>query len=1164
MDRLNFRKKMAVFISFVMILQVVLCNVGYAAEGRIEFSKEDLASFSFSDRELTYNNGVKIKCEGLTASYNGTNPQVVSNFNELSDQQSYHFEATVTDSIAIEVTVPTGVDNNFIGLDIAGQTYDKGNPVDETDSKKYTFTYTLQGDVTAPINVDLNYSNSQQQPNQGEQSRLPMGTASLGLTIGGTVVIENGTVNSNNVPSGLKIEYDNKDKKYKISVEYNDSSTNEVESGNRIAKLNLGAFVFTGNGDVEISFQNQQPGFEPDCIVDIGKINSEDDQKGYSIYDTEGVNLSIRGSWNTEVSLEGGIYSSYGFEVCDIRELNIGKNSNDGYSNEGIIGNANNKPEIILQSNVNMYTSGMVFSNFYQLKAMNGATVTCKSYKTGTDGAYASTVQGIDSVFVKDGGEINISASGQYAQIANSDNDIKNVQAAYFDSQPDNITGLIDSNTEKYVSCTANGDTENLDGKYIYNYSGYASTSFKLVSTTEKQMSIFWEEKTGDYKEGMDLDKVVYNGKLEIKSIQGGIKRVDSNGKTDYTFAEGSVIKFKLVPNPGYEYVPGTFSFNGGNGTGEAVEGEIGVYEYTMGNRPVHISCVFKKATNTVSDNSTIVSNSSIELSDESKSNINGSLALKIADTSLSTEQVNDMKEKISDSDYTVDKALNLNLNQEIDKMTLDGTEGGKWSEPLTDLTSDSESGINNAVTITLGLDSSLQGKEEYTIIREHITGSGENSTEYTTITPTVDRTNNTITFETDKFSTYAIAYKGTRNVPVNPPVSNPDPTPTPTPTPEPTPAPTPAPTEEAKPSMAPVSEEVTTSVSKEVESVVQEIVKGTDTTVVDEDTATKIKEAAEQGKEINTEVVAETVEKEKVDTKEVKAIEEKVKSLQSVVDNVNNTIKKITSVAQFINVEILIKADGEKLGNLKELKEPIKLVIAIPDDLKAKSRKFFVVRLHDGKVEKLESIMNADGTLTFITDKFSTYALAYEDTVAVEKKVGKTKIGSTTRTSTSVTIPWSKVAGATKYRVYYKVKGAKSYTRATDTASLKYTVKGLKPATTYIFAVKAYGNGKWSDVYATKVTTTSPSKVNTPTVIAGSRKATVKYSKVTGATGYEIYMAKENGKYVKVKTTTANSYTRTKLTRGATYKFKVRAFKKVGSNVYYGAYSSAKVVKVK
>ena len=46
---------------------------------------------------------------------------------------------------------------------------------------------------------------------------------------------------------------------------------------------------------------------------------------------------------------------------------------------------------------------------------------------------------------------------------------------------------------------------------------------------------------------------------------------------------------------------------------------------------------------------------------------------------------------------------------------------------------------------------------------------------------------------------------------------------------------------------------------------------------------------------------------------------------------------------------------------------------------------------------------------------------------------------------------------------------------------------------------------------------------------------------------------------------TTKNlSVTKTKLTKGATYKFKVRAYKTVGSNVYYGAFSSAKAVKVK
>ena len=58
--------------------------------------------------------------------------------------------------------------------------------------------------------------------------------------------------------------------------------------------------------------------------------------------------------------------------------------------------------------------------------------------------------------------------------------------------------------------------------------------------------------------------------------------------------------------------------------------------------------------------------------------------------------------------------------------------------------------------------------------------------------------------------------------------------------------------------------------------------------------------------------------------------------------------------------------------------------------------------------------------------------------------------------------------------------------------------------------------------------------------------------------------MAKGNGKYVKVKTTTSTSFTKTGLAKGATYKFKVRAYKTVGSNTYYGAFSSAKAVKVK
>ena len=845
---------------------------------------------------------------------------------------------------------------------------------------------------------------------------------------------------------------------------------------------------------------------------------------GYSFEADGDVDFHICwGNFRSTATLRGGV-KARGFTVNDLKSVNIG--TSDSPAAQAFCAPLRDNSQIYESSyvefnlaKINIYATS-AFKNYKEIRAWDEANVTVNA---------TTMFNNVNSMQVQTGGKFNLKSTSNITVPSE-------VKAGYYTEIGQILTIEKDGRFQdkvNMVTCTE-GDHSNSSGRYNYTISDEGK-NVVLESTTKALYSLGYSflENSGD--------TYVKNGHFEI-SAGSGLKREGMTDGGEYWFEAGTQVKFKLVPDTGYRYTKGTFKFNG-DGSENVVKptSEPGVYIFTMPNNPIHVSCEFIEA----NDEINVTSSNAVKAADIDVANgtINGVAKFDVKDKELTVSEEEHFKNVAGD--MVLDTVLDLSMNEVVDKI---GTTDS-WVTPVTTLDSPME--------VKLGLDSSLGWYEEYVVVRQHGDVIEKLNTKY-------DSNTNSVTFETDKFSTYAIAYKGTRNVPVNPPASNPDPTPAPTPSPEPTPVPTPAPTEEAKPSMAPVSEDVTTSVSKEVENIVEEIVKGTDTTVVDQDTATKIKEAAEQGKEINTEVVAETVEKEKVDTKEVKAIEEKVKSLQSVVENVTNTIKKITSVAQFINVEILIKADGEKLGNLKELKEPIKLKIEIPDNLKKSSRKFFVVRLHDGIVEKLESIMNADGTLTFITDKFSTYALAYEDTVAVEKKVGKTKIGSTTRTSTSVTIPWSKVAGATKYRVYYKVKGAKSYTRATDTTSLKYTVKKLKPATTYIFAVKAYGNGKWSDVYTTKVTTTSPSKVKTPIVIAGSRKATVKYSKVTGATGYEIYMAKGNGKYVKIKTTAANYYCKTKLTKGATYKFKVRAFKKVGSNVYYGAYSSTKVVKVK
>ena len=54
-------------------------------------------------------------------------------------------------------------------------------------------------------------------------------------------------------------------------------------------------------------------------------------------------------------------------------------------------------------------------------------------------------------------------------------------------------------------------------------------------------------------------------------------------------------------------------------------------------------------------------------------------------------------------------------------------------------------------------------------------------------------------------------------------------------------------------------------------------------------------------------------------------------------------------------------------------------------------TRTFFVIRLHDGKAEVIaKDLVAKDGIVTFETDKFSTYAIAYEDTLEEAKDTPK------------------------------------------------------------------------------------------------------------------------------------------------------------------------------
>lgn len=169
---------------------------------------------------------------------------------------------------------------------------------------------------------------------------------------------------------------------------------------------------------------------------------------------------------------------------------------------------------------------------------------------------------------------------------------------------------------------------------------------------------------------------------------------------------------------------------------------------------------------------------------------------------------------------------------------------------------------------------------------------------------------------------------------------------------------------------------------------------------------------------------------------------------------------------------------------------------------------------------------------------------------------------------SDEVTLKWSKVEGATGYRVFIYDKETKSYEAIGNTTKTSFKIDDLNSNTSYKFAVKAYAKtasgNVWSDGNTKLTVRTLP---GTPTLSLSQDEGTVnlKWSKIQGATGYVVYYAtSKNGTYKKL-TTTKNTYCKTnKLEEGESYYFKVRAYTKISDGNVYSAYSSVKGITVK
>ena len=205
-------------------------------------------------------------------------------------------------------------------------------------------------------------------------------------------------------------------------------------------------------------------------------------------------------------------------------------------------------------------------------------------------------------------------------------------------------------------------------------------------------------------------------------------------------------------------------------------------------------------------------------------------------------------------------------------------------------------------------------------------------------------------------------------------------------------------------------------------------------------------------------------------------------------------------------------------------------------------------------------------------TNYYGNYSSVISVTTPPAKVSG---VSTAVRSSTYLTLSWDKVSGASGYRIYKYNTSSKSYEKVTTISkgsTVSYKITGLTVATEYQFKVRAYKKTDtgtlWGSSSSAYKDCTKPAQTKNLKAATKSSAVTLTWSKVARAGGYRIYRYNsKTKKYEKIATVKGNktfSYKDTKLKKGSTMKYKVRAYKTYNGTNYYGAYSEVVSIKVK
>ena len=130
-----------------------------------------------------------------------------------------------------------------------------------------------------------------------------------------------------------------------------------------------------------------------------------------------------------------------------------------------------------------------------------------------------------------------------------------------------------------------------------------------------------------------------------------------------------------------------------------------------------------------------------------------------------------------------------------------------------------------------------------------------------------------------------------------------------------------------------------------------------------------------------NTEPAVEVViKKQQLDEETLETLLEQIKSDEA-------------TILEFYDISIVVKdKEGNEIGKIEELPQEIEIAILIPENIAeveaGYKRTYYIIREHNGVYTIINPTLSEDGkTLTFKTDEFSSYGIAYQDEPTIQNR---------------------------------------------------------------------------------------------------------------------------------------------------------------------------------